>query len=138
METYRGRIRWCSPQPLLAGFSPTVETNTSKTFASDSGCGMATGTYGEARSYTYQGTAMATTMMYAEVPCTLDTRTLHASAYGVPRNVLVARNSEWTVRQEGGDPATGVINGVAELLRRIRMKTRLIDGVRDKGSPEIV
>jgi hypothetical protein len=96
---------------------------------------MATGTYGEARSYTYQGTAMATTMMYAEVPCTL---TLHASAYGVPRNVLVARNSERTVRQEGGDPATGVINGVAELLRRIRMKTRLIDGVRDKGSPEIV
>jgi hypothetical protein len=92
---------------------------------------MATGNYGEAWSYTYQGTAMATTttMTHVEVPYTLETRTLYASAYGGPRKVLVARNSEWTVRQEGGDPATGVITDVAGLVRRIRMKTRLIDGV---------
>ena len=69
------------------------------------------------------------TMTHEDVPYTLETRTLYASAYGGPRNILVARNSEWTVRQEGGDPATGVITDVAGLLRRIGMKTRLIDGV---------
>ena len=43
--------------------------------------------------------------------------------------MLVARNSEWTSRQEGGDPNEALGTNLEGLARRIRMKTRLHDGV---------
>ena len=95
------------PRPCYQGSSRSFQANTSTSTAGISGSGMATGNYGETWFYTYEGTATATTttMTPVEVPYTLETRTLYASAYGGPTNALVARNSEWTIRQEGGAPA---------------------------------
>jgi len=116
---------------MLSGFQPVVRFTTATSTADVSGRGSVTDYYGSIWSYTYQGTATTTTttMTRQDVPYTLETRTLYASAYGGPLNLLVARNSEWTVRQEGGDPSQALGTNLGGLVRRIRMKTRLLDGV---------
>lgn len=116
---------------VLTGFQPVARFTTTTSTADVSGRGTVTDSYGSMWSYSYRGTATTTTtsMTQQDVPYTLETRTLYASAYGGPLNLLVARNSESTARQEGGDPTQAVATDLGGLVRRIRMKTRLLDGV---------
>jgi hypothetical protein len=64
-----------------------------------------------------------------DVPYTVETTTIYASAYGGPLNSLVAQNSEWTARQRGGDPNEALGTNLGGLIHRIRIRTRLLDGV---------
>jgi hypothetical protein len=116
---------------VLSGFQPVTKMNTTTSTTDISGDGTATDSYGSRWSYTFQGSASTTTttMTTQNIPYTLETRTLWASAYGGPSNLLIARNSEWTAVQRGGDPTQGIVTDLGGLVRRIRMKTRLLDGV---------
>src|SRR5580704_3830544 len=116
---------------ILSGFQAVVRLATTTSTADVSGRGTVTDNYGSTWSYTLRGnvTTTTTTMTRQDVPYTFETRTLYASAYGGPLNLLVARNSEWTSRQEGGDPNEALGTNLGGLARRIRMKTRLLDGV---------
>jgi PEGA domain len=119
---------------VLSGFQPVVRWNTTTSVSDVSGRGAAADIYGSTWTYTYQGTATTTTMTTTQedVPYTVETTTIYASAYGGPSNSLVAQNSESTVRQEGGDSTAAVVTNLGGLMRRIRIKTRLLDGaVRD-------
>jgi hypothetical protein len=115
----------------LSGFQPVVRWNTTRSTADVSGRGTADDDYGSTWTYTYHGTATTTTMTTTQedVPYTVETITIYASAYGGPLNSLVAQNSESTVRREGGDPDAAVVTNLGGLIRRIRIKTRLLDGV---------
>ena len=116
---------------VLSGFQPVVRWNTTTSTADVSGRGTVADDYGSTWTYTYQGTATVTTMTTTQedVPYTVETTTIYASAYGGPLNSLVAQNSEWTSRQQGGDATAGVVTNLAGIIRGIRIKTRLLDGV---------
>jgi hypothetical protein len=116
---------------VLSGFQPVVRWNTTTSTADVSGRGTATDNFGSTWTYRFQGTATATTMTETreDVPYTVETTTIYASAYGGPLNSLVTQNSEWTARQRGGDPNEALGTNLGGLIRRIRIKTRLLDGV---------
>jgi len=115
----------------LSGFQPVVRWNTTTSTSDVSGRGTADDDYGSTWTYTYHGTATTRTMTttHEDVPYTVETITIYASAYGGPLNSLVAQNSESTVQQEGGDPAAAGFTNLIGSIRRIRIKTRLLDGV---------
>jgi hypothetical protein len=123
---------------MLSGFQPVVRFTATTSTADVSGRGIVTDDYGSMWSYTYRGTVTTTTttMTHQDVPYTLETRTLYASVYGGPLNSLVAQNSKWTAWQEGGDPNQALGTNLGGLIRRIHMKTRLLDGV-VKGIAEL-
>ena len=77
---------------VLTGFQPVARFTTTTSTADVSGRGTVTDSYGSMWSYSYRGTATTTTtsMTQQDVPYTLETRTLYASAYGGPLNSPVA------------------------------------------------
>jgi hypothetical protein len=116
---------------VLSGFQPVLRISTRTTTAGVSGHGTATDTNGSMWSYTYSGTATATTttMTTQDVPYTIDLHTLFASVYGGPGNILISRHSESIGRQQGGDSTDAVAYNLGQLIRRIRLKTRLLNAV---------
>jgi hypothetical protein len=114
----------------VLGFDPVVRTNTSTNTTPVSGSGTITSNYGSTWNYTYDGqvTTTTTTTTQENVPYTIQSNTLYATAYN-EHGVIVSQRWHVYSTQQGGDPYRGLGHNLGNALASINSRGRLVNAV---------
>ncbi len=114
----------------LFGFDPVVRTNTSTSTTPVSGSGTITDNYGSTWNYTYDGevTTTTTTTTHENVPYTIQSNTLYATAYD-EHGVIVSQRWHVYNSKQGGDPANSLGYNLGSALFAINSRGSLVKAV---------
>jgi hypothetical protein len=114
----------------LSGFDPVVRTNTSTNTTPVSGSGTVTDNYGSTWSYSYDGqvTTTTTTTTHEDVPYTIESDTLYATAYDQNGTMVSQRWHVYSTKQ-GGDAANSLGYNLGNALFAINAKGHLVNTV---------
>lgn len=114
----------------VSGFDPVVRTNTSTNTTPVSGSGTVTDNYGSTWNYSYDGqvTTTTTTTTHENVPYTVESNTLYATAYDENGAMISQRWHVYSTKQ-GGDAANSLGYNLGNALFAINAKGHLVNAV---------
>lgn len=114
----------------LSGFDPVVTTNTSTNTTPVSGSGTVTDNYGSTWDYTFSGdvTTTTTTTTQENIPYTIQSNTLYATAYD-EHGVIVSQRWHVYNSKQGGDAANSLGYNLGSALGAINSRGRLLNAV---------
>ena len=123
-------IVFSSSANALSGFDPVVRTDTSTSTTPVSGSGTVTDNYGSTWNYTYDGevTTTTTTTTQEDVPYTIETNTLYATAYDA-QGTMVSQHWHVYSTKQGGDGANSLGYNLGNALFAINARGRLLKAV---------
>lgn len=115
---------------VLSGFDPVVTTSTSTDTTPVSGSGTVTDNNGSMWNYTFNGTVTTTTTTTTQenVPYTIQSNTLYATAYD-EHGVIVSQRWHVYNTKQGGDAANSAGYNLAGALFAINSRGSLLNGV---------
>lgn len=115
---------------VLSGFDPVVRTTTSTNTSPVSGSGTLSDSYGSEWEFTFSGyvTTTTTTTTRENVPYTVQSNTLYASAYEEHGSMISRRWHVFNTKQ-GGDPADSIGYNLASTLFAVNARGRLLNAV---------
>lgn len=114
----------------VSGFDPVVRTNTSTDTTPVSGSGTVTDNYGSSWNYTYDGqvTTTTTSTMQTNVPYTIESNTLYATAYD-EHGVMISQRWHVYSTKQGGDAGNAIGYNLASAMFAINAKGHLMNEV---------
>lgn len=123
-------IVFSSSASALSGFDPVVTTNSTTDTTPVSGSGTVTDNYGSTWNYTYNGEVTTTTTTTTEenVPYTIQSNTLYATAYDA-RGIIVSQRWHVYNTKQGGDPGNSIGYNLGSALGAINSRGRLLNAV---------
>jgi hypothetical protein len=123
-------IVFSASRTVLNGFEPVVRTSTSTSTSPVSGSGTLTDSYGFTWSFTYNGdvTTTTTTTTQENVPYTIQSNTLYATAYD-EHGVMVSQRWQVYSTKQGGDAANSLGYNLGSALFAINSRGRLLNAV---------
>ena len=114
----------------MSGFDAVLRTNTSTSTSPVSGNGTVTDNYGSTWNYSYNGeiTTTTTTTAQENVPYTIESNTVYATAYDEHGQVI---SQHWHVysTKQGGDTANSIGYNLGSALASINARGRLVNAV---------
>lgn len=114
----------------VSGFDPVVRTDTSTDTTPVSGSGTVTDNYGSTWDYTYDGqvTTTTTTTTQENVPYTVESNTLYATAYD-ESGAMISQHWHVYSTKQGGDAANSLGYNLGNLLFAINARGHLLSEV---------
>lgn len=123
-------IVFSSSASVLNGFEPVLGSNTSTSISPVSGTGTVSNMYGSTWFYTYSGTVTTTTTTTTQenVPYTIQSNTMYATAYDEHGYIISQRWHTFSSKQ-GGDGANTLGYNLGSALAAINARGHLLNAV---------
>ena len=123
-------IVFSSSKSVLNGFDPVLRSSTSTSTSPVSGTGTISNMYGSTWNYTYSGTVTTTTTTTTQenVPYTIQSNTLYATAYD-EHGVIVSQRWHIFSSKQGGDAANSLGYNLGSALAAMNARGHLLNAV---------
>jgi hypothetical protein len=123
-------IVFSSSENVLTGFDPVLKSNTSTSTSPMSGTGSISDMYGSTWNYRYDGTVTTTTTTTTQenVPYTIQSNTLYATAYD-EHGIIISQRWHTFSSKQGGDAANSLGYNLGSVLAAMNARGRLLNAV---------